>query len=148
MYDIIGNYTCCLSQCPRDMPVMRCTNSMMLSVKSTVIGFGTRLPMVFWYRRFVGHFNTTQVFLCIVEYAGVNNCNVYVGHNSTDVDKQPTCVTSANISSIPPGGNVTFDCSPLLIGRYVTIRKTAPNEMLTVCEVTVSGYPLKSKFFS
>jgi hypothetical protein len=70
----------------------------------------------------------------------LKNCNVYVGYTPTDITSQPTCGTMGDPSGIPLGGYQTFNCSQFLYGRYITIRKTVPNEPITICEVTATGH--------
>ena len=78
-------------------------------------------------------------FLFVDSY-NVRDSNVYIGLTDADVTSQPTCVTFGQPSGIPPGGSQTFNCSSWVVGRYVTIWKRTSGELLTVCEVIVSGY--------
>jgi hypothetical protein len=75
-----------------------------------------------------------------VDATYVKNCNIYVGDSPSSVTNQPACVSLGNPSGIPAGGSSTFNCTPWLSGRYITIMKTVQHEPITVCEVIAAGY--------
>ena len=80
----------------------------------------------------------------MAESSYVKNCQVHVGVNPTSIDSPSICATIGSDAGIPPGGSKKFDCTPWLVGQYVTIRKTVQYEPITTCEVVVLGNDFSS----